>query len=516
MYPLTAPKLKKDPINPGIGTLGTTATPTPSIASPTATIARPTPKPMQPPNNGAGLGGYMMPNPLRPPPAISQPGSIARGTANAIATGADIATAPVKAIGDVLNRTAIGVRNFGANAVGLPSVEPASVNYGATRDALDNVRQRVAAPAAIAQPTPQPAAAAPSVRFAGVDPAPGGMFQRPTSTASNPSQPAVISSPSPVLHPGDLNTFTGSNGRTSAVPGMSSPATGSVESQSFGTSVPIARPTFAPLNAAAKASTYGLPVNDPRLNDQTATIQRPGQLALNPNGNAESFNAREDRDARQKQAGDIDTQLFMLRGKTDPESLRAMTELTQTKARLASGGEQLSADAVQGRAGRENAFGIADLVNQGDTRRTQIGADVTREGNQLGYRQGMAQVGASLIARPELKQDDSGTYFNVTGSKADRVVDSEGNPVRGQLPAIANPRNYQQEADDAFLSDLIKTKVDAVGNPLPNAVELAQQDLQKIRGQGQQAKPPAAYPDAKRAPDGKWYVQKNGSWHHVE
>lgn len=461
MYPLPATKPKKDPNNPGIGTLG--ATPTPAIASPTPPIARPKPTPLQQQAAGTqaayGASVGRAATAQRQAQGIQIPAPIIReghGTVSAIAQpGTNAATTALGTLGGIqrqeADKQAAMIPTFNQQAAGLR--QQADVDRAATAAQGANSLLRGVGAAPIAAPVAQPSPAArpsagvasPHVAFAGVDAEPAGMFRKPATSPTETGLRTPAAAPAAVLRPGDLNTFTGGNGRSVAVPAMSSPTTGSVESQSFGSSVPIARPTFTPLTAAAKASTYGLPVNDPRLNDQTAPIQQPGQITLNPQGNSDTFNAREDREARQKLASDLDSQRFCQElvqqhgGRQGRAATAALGDIAHEQANLAGAGERLSAEALQGRANRANTFDIASLNNQGETNRTQMGADVAREGNQLGYRQGMAQVGASLIAKPELKQDDSGNYFNVTGGKADRVVDAEGNPVRGQLPAIANP-----------------------------------------------------------------------------
>ena len=55
------------------------------------------------------------------------------------------------------------------------------------------------------------------------------------------------------------------------------------------------------------------------------------------------------------------------------------------------------------------------------------------------------------------------------------------------------------------------------GQPLPAAAAQAAALVAQAPGarQPQQAKPPAGYPNAKQAPDGKWYVQKDGATYLV-
>lgn len=237
--------------------------------------------------------------------------------------------------------------------------------------------------------------------------------------------------------PDDVNTYTNGAGVTKRVPMPGTPATastiGSVNQQNFWNPVvpqgpgAIARP--------AVASTFGLPVTDPRLNDQrveSVNIQRPGNLTFNSAGNAETFNAREDRQARQDTNSAYDLALFQARGK--PGAAADIAALLEGKARLNSGAEGLSQEAIQNRANRGNAYGIADLNNAGENNRAGIQADVARAGQQVA-REGQqinADVERAKIARPELRQDANGNYVNISGNTGTPVVDAAGNPVRGQ------------------------------------------------------------------------------------
>jgi len=66
----------------------------------------------------------------------------------------------------------------------------------------------------------------------------------------------------------------------------------------------------------------------------------------------------------------------------------------------------------------------------------------------------------------------------------------------------------------------------ALGRPKPEDIEAARERnrarILKNLGIGENPaggessdKPPAGYPDAKKAPDGMWYVQKDGKWHRI-
>lgn len=284
-----------------------------------------------------------------------------------------------------------------------------------------------------------------------------------------------------------VSNGTNAYGATGASVAAAQGRIGSVNTQNFGN--PVVPQAPGSIARPAVASTFGLGVNDPRMND---AIARP-QVQLGPNQTngfgtlrgpdqmAEQYNSREDREARQATNGNIDTALFMARGK--PGSEAAIANLLETKARLNSGAEGLSQEAVQGRANRDNQFGIADLNNAGENNRAGIQADVARAGQQVVREGQQLDYGAKLadIARPQLKQDINGNYINIAGNTSTTVTDAQGNPVRGAQTEQAQQRDYGQENDNKMFTDLLATKIDQIGNPLPNAVDLAMADMQKYK-----------------------------------
>ena len=298
-------------------------------------------------------------------------------------------------------------------------------------------------PTAIAPRTP--------VNFAGVDPEPQGLTRNPAQPQA--SQSIAVAAPPP-LRPGDLNTYTGGNGKTVAVPGMATAPVGTVPSQSFDNAPVVARPTSRMPGSPGVASTYGQSVISMPDDNVIAPAQSTGAFR-GPQAMAEQYKSREDREARIKMSSDIDTQLFMLRGKNDPASLGAMTELSEQKARLASGGEALSAEATQGRAARENTLANTGLEQSGAMDRSQLdasvtrdGQQVTREGNALDYDANRAQTAASLIEKPNLIQDADGNYVKIgSNGIAAPILDGGGKPVRGKVQGQETP----QLSPDAIL-----------------------------------------------------------------
>lgn len=443
-----------------------------------------------------------------------------RGSFKSIARpGQDAAVTALGALGGVVRqeqaKQAAMIPTFQAQAAGLRQQAGAdratAANLGANKLLANVGAAPIAAPLATPRPAVQPATAAiasPGVRFAGIDAAPDNFYRNPPGTnprsaaeldqaskaetaarnqASLPGASAGAGASTTAGAGAPITKSVGKFGETvysnvGSQPGT--PATagtmGTVNTQNFGN--PVVPQAPGSIARPGVASTFGLGVNDPRL--QAPSISRPGQLTLNPNGNAETFNARQDREASKALASDLGTEAFMLRGKTDPASLRALAEVAQTRAGLLSGTEGLSAAAIQGTANRDNQFGIADLNNAGENNRAGIQADVargaqqvTREGQQIN-----ADVERAKIARPELRQDANGNYVNISGNTGTPVVDAAGNPVRGQQTQTQQ-RDYSKEADDKLIADLLDMQRDPMTGALaPNAVQAAQQQFQQLRG----------------------------------
>lgn len=346
-----------------------------------------------------------------------------------------------------------------------------------------------AAPAAIASPSAKPRTAAELNQASQAEVAARTSTQPPAGTpqGAGASQAAGGAAPKP----DDPNTYTNGAGVTKRVPMPGTPAAagtiGSVQSQNFGNAaVPQAPGSIA---RPGVASTFGMGVNDPRLNDQTPTIARPNAISgaayRGADQMAEQYNSREDREARNKVLGDIDTALFLARGK--PGSEQVMADLLQTKARVAGGAEQLSAEALQNRANRVNEFGIAGLNDAGETARAGIAADTERRGQSLNFDATMAG-----IARPQYREDKDGNVFSVSGTNATAVARPDGSQLQGRVEqqAQGQQRNFQQESEANLFADLLANQVDATGNPLPNAVDTALAQLQKYKaaqGVGQAA-----------------------------
>ena len=488
---------------------------------------------------------------------IARPRGFARGLADVAASTTDAMQAPYKGLADGLNRIGVGVRNLGREGVGLAPVAPTQFNYGTAQDRLAAARAANATPLAAPRPTAKPATAAiasPGVRFAGIDAAPDNFYRNPPGTqprsaaeldqaskaetaarnqASLPGASAGAGASTTAGVGAPINKSIGKFGETvySNVVGQpGTPATagtmGTVNTQNFGN--PVVPQAPGSIARPGVASTFGLGVNDPRMND---AIARP-QVQLGPNQTngfgtlrgpdqmAEQYNSREDREARQATNGNIDTALFMARGK--PGSEAAIANLLETKARLNSGAEGLSQEAIQNRGQRDNQFDIAGMEQAGQTQRQQMAGDVTREGNLLDFNAKNRETDASLIEKPQYITDDQRRYLRVGPDGAAPVTDAAGNVI--QMPQT----QQAQITPDAILKSLDsqeKAITDQLFNAPPEAAASLQERLKSVSaqreqllrggGQPQQAKPPAGYPNAKQAPDGKWYVKKDGATYLV-
>lgn len=382
------------------------------------------------------------PKPPRKPAAVT--------AFNAAATASDAMKAPYIGAVDATNRALVGARNFVREGLGKSPVQPAEFNYSPTREALAAARASNAAPA-----TPKPLIAAPKVAFAGIDAEPTGMFKNPArqnrvrtaaelaqaSRAEVKAQPSTTPALAPQTTTGDgaSGYYIGGNGvRRDINPDGSiagaDPRAVPVNRQSFGTSS-IAKPEFG--TTPRLASTYGLSVTDPRLDDQNAaSIARPTGTLRGPDQMAEQYNAREDREARQKAISDADSRRFRLElieqhgGSRGRAATQALASLAEQQAALASGGERLSAEAQQNRAQRANQFGIASMEQAGQDYRAGLAADTAAMDDatrRYSIDRG-ADVEYAKIARPEqefITGADNRRYL-VAGNTASPIVDAAG------------------------------------------------------------------------------------------
>lgn len=429
-------------------------------------------------------------------PSLSQapqkPGAFARGLFDAGAVTTDIAKAPIKGLADGANRLAIGGYNILREGVGMQPVQPRQFNYSATQDDLaarraENAQNPVAArpqiPAVAApkSPTQQtPQRPSPSQRMTDSQANAAEVNARTaTQTPASPQTGMGVpvgaggAAPGGIVKSKDKNgntVYTGTGAYAATGPAIAG-TIGSVQNQSFGN--PVVPQAQASIAQPRVASTFGMSVNDPRINDQTAPVARPQGVFRGPDAMAEAYNSREDREARQAALGNIDTQLFMLRGKNDPASLQAMADLTQTQAKLNAGAEGLSQEAQQGRANRGNKSDIAGMEQAGQTTRQRMAGDVASQGQFLEYDAKNRATDASLIDKPQYVTDAQGRYLRVGATGAAPVTDAAGSAIQMPPPAQAQQRDYGAEKRMDAYTNILNGMRDMNGQLPPDAAAQA-------------------------------------------
>lgn len=478
-------------------------------------------------------------------PSLSQapqkPGAFARGLFDAGAVTTDIAKAPIKGLADGTNRLAIGGYNILREGVGMQPVQPRQFNYSATQDDLAAMRAEnaqnpvaarpqipaVAAPKSPTQQTPQ--RPSPSQRMTDNQASAAEVNAR-TATQSPASPPTGMGVPAGAggaapIRPGDPNTFTGTNGITRRVPmpgtiGAATNQSGSVQSQNFGN--PVVPQAQASIAQPRVASTFGMSVNDPRINDQTAPVARPQVSLRGPDAMAEAYNSREDREARQKVLSDLDSQRFRLEmiagnpGRRGRAALEALGQNAQQQAALAAGGEKLSADAVQGRASRNNVLANTGMEQSGQTQRQQMAGDVASQGQYLDYDAKNRATNASLIDKPQYVTDRSGNLVQVAGGKGAGVTGADGSVIK--MPQTTKVDNDALSAVSKELTALINNPPEMGADATAYNNRLAELRAQQsaFLGGGQQASQkvpsPGAIDELKKNPAlaakfDEWYGQ---------
>ena len=464
------------------------------------------------------------PEPIATPPAKPKPGAFARGLFDAGAVTTDIAKAPIKGLADGTNRLAIGGYNILREGVGMQPVQPRQFNYSATQDDLAALR---------AENAQKPVAARPQIPAVA---APSSPTQQTARTATQtPASPqtgvgaSVGAGGAAPIRPGDPNTFTGTNGITRRVPmpGTIDAATnqsGSVQSQNFGNAtVPQAQASIAQPRVA---STFGLGVNDPRLNDQTPAIASPNAAArgfglASADGMSRYYANKEDREAAKKLYDSMDTEAFRLSmaannpGRRGRQAMETLSALRGQQAKLI--GDQANNTAAQISDNTRGQFTLANtgMEQAGQTRRQQMAGDVASQGQFLDYDAKNRATNASLIEKPQYVTDLSGNLVQVAGGKGTGVTGADGAVIK--MPQT-------KKVDKDALSAVSKELTALINNPPEMGTDATAYNnrLAELRAQqsaylggGQQAKPPAGYPNAKQAPDGKWYVKKDGATYLV-
>lgn len=406
----TIEKDKADPLSPNAGAGAIGSSPPPLAAPNTSSLARTVVggTPRNPASGGSGTGRRVTPAPAVPArSAAAVPQYVADARNSPIARG-------VRAIGDYFSGLAAHRDQFYANMH--------------AREA----RMAASAPVAAGMPAPRPSGN--PVSPAGAAAILGGHAAR---RRGYPSILVRSGDPAGTFATGRRQHLHRHQWRTHAVPNLSvQPVPVAAPVVSAGpvpVAAPLARPTYSVAPVPTAASTLGVPVDPTGQRNDDAVPQRPVVGPRGPDAMAEAYNSRDDREARNKLAGQIDDQVFRLGiGGANSRSKRgAIADLLQAKAGLIGGGEQLSAAAVQGRAQRANTLENTGLEQAGEDRRAELGADTTLQ---------VAQMGDSLervkLERPTFPVTADGSSIKLSPQgQAEEVTDAQGKPFRMPLSA---------------------------------------------------------------------------------
>lgn len=242
---------------------------------------------------------------------------------------------------------------------------------------------------------------------------------------------------------------------------------------------PAVQRTLTQTQVPNVASTFGQPVTAMADNFPGLPIARRPDVALRgPDAMAEQYNSSEDREARRKLLGDLDSQRFRLEMRHTRSAREALAQNAQQQAALVGGGERLSSEAINARNQQNTMLANTGLEQGGQDRRAQFqvqastaNADADRA-QELGIARmsdatRRAEIAAGQIPRSEYKMLHDGTLLTVTGNKAARVTDADGNQVR--LPV----------QDPAALSgdDLLKAYTDQRNAIMGLAEQLSPDEL---------------------------------------
>lgn len=241
----------------------------------------------------------------------------------------------------------------------------------------------------------------------------------------------------------------------------------------------VARPT------PTVASTFGQSVRT--LPDDSAVSPQPPQMSLRgPDAMAEQYNGREDREARRKLLSDLDSQRFRLEmiagnpGRRGRAALEALAANAQQQAALVSGGERSSADAIQGRANRDNVLANTALQQDGEDRRTvfTVAGDAARGDADRAQARDLAamtdatkrtEIAAAQTPKSEYRQLADGSLIQVAGDRATPVKDGSDKAVRMPI----------QDPNTLTGSDVLKAYGDQRAEILKLADSLAPDDVEK-------------------------------------
>lgn len=229
----------------------------------------------------------------------------------------------------------------------------------------------------------------------------------------------------------------------------------------------------------------------------------------------------QDREARRRAIGDVDDQLFRARLHAGTRGGRNLiAQLVATKAGIIDAGERVDAGLAGGDRDATNTTNVASMQEQGQNARSA--ARTTADLQVEGVRQAGETARQRIAQRPErvVTADSSIGLVSDDGSFKP-VVGPDGKPVRapasrdtGGLTADALLKSYTDQRA-AILDNINAT-------PEQRQASLAALDADPLyaslrgaaSGGAAGGAPPVA--GARRAPDGKWYVQNaDGSYSMV-
>ena len=381
----------------------------------------------------------------------------------------------LRGAGAVINATAGGV---------MDAVKrPGQIVAGALGDAARGFFGAPASPAAPSVPIPT-AQAAPVVKPPSMTlfdaSNPGNFNVRPPSAnvtpARNPASSATSAGatapaggvPAPVLKPGDVNTFTGADGVTRAVPQMATPAAGSVQAQSFGGPVGgLPLPQNTGIGTATAPAASAAPTVTP-----TIGVPRPAQASI---GQVGAYGVQNADAGTGKIASTLEDAAFRAGLRASRGSRSAADSQAQILGTLAQLGGQRLGVAAGLAGGDRDATAATDRTGLSETGANQRAAladtgDTTRAGLDAATRERVAQIGAQAdLQRPTTVTDANGNLISVVGSTGKPVTGPDGKPVKP-----AQTRNdaavTQLQAVQKSLTDQLQAEMSA---PVPDAGRVA-------------------------------------------
>lgn len=253
--------------------------------------------------------------------------------------------------------------------------------------------------------------------------------------------------------------------------------------------------------------------------DDNQPLRRRPQVAVRGAGEmAEYYNARDDLEARQKLASDLDSQRFRLEmiagnpGRRGRAALEALGQNSQQRASLAAGGERLSAEAIQNRAQRGNVLENTGMEQAGADRRAELaatGADADRSQQFDIARMDDATRRAGQDKAETLTGADGRMWLVGADGTARPVADADGKQIAGAQPRDPSALTQGQVLDS--LGSELKAATDQLtamqginGTSTPEQVQAQQTYVQNLQQQIQGAR------------GGAWQQRAKPSWEQFQ